>query len=89
VSACDSPWLLRLRDTLYVQSERYRQISVPLSRRARDLNAEHQAIADAALSRDAELAKARMTEHVRETTRILIDARVVELAPSGASKSAA
>jgi len=28
VSACDSPWLLRLRETLYAQSERYRRLSV-------------------------------------------------------------
>jgi DNA-binding GntR family transcriptional regulator len=89
VSACDSPWLLRLRETLYVQSERYRQLSVPLARRKRDLNTEHQAIADAALARNAELAKRLMVEHIGKTTRILLEAKVVELMPPAESESAA
>ena len=54
VSACASPWRLRLRDLLYDQSERYRRLSAPSSsRKARDLLSEHRAIMDATLARDA------------------------------------
>jgi DNA-binding GntR family transcriptional regulator len=78
VAACDSPWLLRLREILYAQSERYRQLSVPLDRRNRDVNAEHQAIADAVIARDTDRARRLLTEHIARTTRILLEAKVVE-----------
>ncbi|TWC76366.1 GntR family transcriptional regulator [Rhizobium sp. SJZ105] len=77
VSACDSPWLLRLRATLFTQSERYRRVSVPLDRDDRDLHGEHKAIADAAIARDTVRAVAEMRAHLEKTTRILIMADVV------------
>jgi len=73
VAASDSPWLLRLRATLYAQSERYRRLSVPLAEITRDLNQEHQEIMDAALARDAGRAKILMTRHLELTTRILLE----------------
>lgn len=76
VGACDSPWLLRLRDILYAQSERYRSVSVPLSRVNRDIAAEHKAIADAVLAHDADAACEAMRDHLALTTRILIEADV-------------
>ena len=77
VAACDSPWLLRLRAILYVQSERYRRLSKPLDRENRDVGAEHKAIADAAIARDAAAATAAMRAHLETTTRILLTAEVV------------
>ncbi len=77
VSACDSPWLLKIREMLYAQSERYRSVSVPLDRRQRDIAAEHKAIADAALARDTGAATRAMREHLNLTTRILVDSDVV------------
>ncbi len=77
VAACDSPWLLRLRETLFTQSERYRRVSVPLDRVGRDLHGEHKAIADAAIARDAGRATKEMRAHLEKTTRILIKADVV------------
>ncbi|MBL0371901.1 FCD domain-containing protein [Rhizobium sp. KVB221] len=77
VAACDSPWLLRLRETLFTQSERYRRVSVPLDRMGRDLHGEHKAIADAAIARDVVRATAEMRAHLAKTTRILIKAGVV------------
>lgn len=73
VAACDSPWLLRLRATLYAQSERYRRLSVPLAEIARDLNREHQDIIDAAFARDSGRARTLMTRHLELTTRILLE----------------
>ena len=80
VAACDSPWLIRLRELLYVQSERYRQMSVPLARLARNVNAEHQAIADAIIGRDTALSERLMSEHLDKTTKILIDAHIMDAA---------
>ena len=73
VRGCDSPWLLRLRETLYAQSERYRRLSVPMAGRVRDLGREHRAIMDAVLARDAGQAKALMAQHLDRTTRVLLE----------------
>lgn len=73
VAGCDSPWLLRLRGILYVQSERYRRLSVPLADVARDLNGEHRGIMEAALARDPEHARTLMTRHIEMTTRVLLE----------------
>ena len=78
VAACDSPWLLRLRELLFVQSERYRRVSVPLDRTTRDLVAEHREIADAAVARDAKMATEAIRAHLEKTTRILIQSDVVK-----------
>jgi len=73
VAACDSPWLLRMRDWLYAQSERYRYLTVPLSSGDRDLVHEHAQIVDAALARDADRAVTLLTGHLMATARLLID----------------
>jgi DNA-binding GntR family transcriptional regulator len=72
VSACGSRWLLRLRDQLDAQCERYRRASVALKHAERDLGAEHRAIAAAALDRDAEATAALTAAHYRRTTDILV-----------------
>lgn len=68
VAACDSPWLLRLREQLYLQSERYRLIAASTIRHdQRDLACEHQAILDAVIARDAERTVPLITEHFAQT----------------------
>ena len=78
VAACDSPWLLRLRELLFVQSERYRRVSVPLDRTTRDLVGEHREIAEAAVARDPKKATEAIRAHLEKTTRILIQSDVVK-----------
>ena len=73
VGACDSPWLLKLREMLYDQSERYRRLSVPLAEVARDLGAEHRELVDAALARDTALVQRLLARHLETTTQILLD----------------
>lgn len=73
VASCDSPWLLRIRDMLFAQSDRYRHLSVPLRRSHRDVNAEHKAILDATIADDADKACALLAEHFNATTQILLD----------------
>ena len=74
VAACGSPRLLSLRTMLSEQAERYRRFSIPLDDRARDVGEEHQRIVDAVLSRDADTAAALVADHLRATTRILLEA---------------
>lgn len=67
VSACGSEWLLRFWNQLVDHSQRYRKIRLKGPLVARDVQAEHQAILDAVLKRDAQLAVALMDSHLRET----------------------
>src|SRR3546814_17739013 len=69
VAACDSNWLNRLRTWLYDQSERYRYLTVPLSRKERDVAYEHENLVQAALNRDADRAVALLGEPLAKTAR--------------------
>ena len=83
VAACDSPWLLRMRDWLYAQSERYRYLTVPLANRERDLVHEHSDIVTATLSRDADRAVSLLAEHLAATARLLTNAQEGTLSDAG------
>lgn len=79
VGGCDSRWLLRLRDQLYDQSERYRRRSVSLAPNARNISKEHQDLAAAVLDRDADKAAALLAAHLAVTTDILLAAEANEV----------
>ncbi|WP_079566194.1 hypothetical protein [Bradyrhizobium erythrophlei] len=64
VAARDSPWLLRIREQLFLQGERYRPINIRMSSDDRDLRGEHSQHAEAVLSRDVSLATERMTNRL-------------------------
>ena len=67
VSACDSPWLIKLQDLLYHQAERYRRVSLSASRGKRFVHDEHEAIFEATLARNA-LRACRLThDHLMRT----------------------
>jgi DNA-binding GntR family transcriptional regulator len=76
VEGCNSPWLLNLHSLLYAQSERYRRLSVPFAARSRKVNEEHQAIVNATLARDTEVAVRLLVAHLETTTHILLNAVV-------------
>lgn len=79
VANCDSPWLLRIREQLYFQSERYRRFSVPLSSVKRDTQKEHKIIADLTMAGKTDEACDALSKHLELTTNILIDADVTEV----------
>ena len=54
VSACGLEWLMRFRNTLYEQSERYRRMAVAIKSTGRDIDAEHRAIVEAVLAGDVD-----------------------------------
>ncbi len=72
VSGCPNRWLMRMHDILYQQSERYRQLSVPLAVNERDVEGEHQRIVDAVLSRDIQCAQEQIAEHLNATAELLL-----------------
>lgn len=71
VEACDSPWLMRIRELLFIHSERYRVLSINLDRP--HLDTEHHDIAEAVIARDSERAVALLSEHVKLTARIILE----------------
>jgi DNA-binding GntR family transcriptional regulator len=72
-AACDSLHLLRVRKHLYLQSERYRRLSLPLSRGMRDLVAEHQLLTQAVLDRDTKTAVALIRDHIARTADVILE----------------
>lgn len=71
VAACDSAWSLRLRALLYAQSERYRRLTLSTARLERDVDAEHRALVEAALARDAGQACHLLAEHLSLTAALV------------------
>jgi DNA-binding GntR family transcriptional regulator len=77
VEACPSQYLLRFRERLYTLTERYRNLAANLyasGTRERNIAEEHQAIAEAAVSRDADLASSLLADHLGTTADVLIEA---------------
>lgn len=67
IAACPSRWIRHFQHILYQQSERYRRISLFRQPIQRDIHAEHQAIFDTTLARDATRATAILSEHILRT----------------------
>jgi DNA-binding GntR family transcriptional regulator len=85
VDGCGSPLLRQLRRSLYDAAELYRRWSVPFDQGRRDVAAEHHALCEATLARDAERAVGLLTEHIRRTTRILLEAGLDAAPTAGAA----
>jgi len=77
LAACGSPWRLEFFDRLYAATERYRIPVLATSRMygqpGRDVQAEHGALADAALSRDAVTATRLLKAHYEKTALSIRD----------------
>jgi DNA-binding GntR family transcriptional regulator len=84
VAGCRSAWMHRFRASLYLQTERYRQLSVPLRTIHRDVAGEHAALCEAALAGDADRACELMRSHLMRTTEILLNSPLLAAAPSAA-----
>lgn len=67
--ACNSPWTLEFFERLYAATERYRiPVLLAATRPAgRDVQAEHKALAEATLDRDADKAVAVLRDHYLRT----------------------
>lgn len=74
VSRCTSSWILSMLETLDRHSERYRRAALT-SNRPRDVHAEHTALMDAALARDADRAAALLADHLAATVAVIAETR--------------
>lgn len=72
VGGCPNGWMLRMREMLYQQSERYRQFAVAQTTTQRDTNAEHKALEVAVLNRDVAAAQEAITSHLARTAEMLL-----------------
>lgn len=84
VAACRSPWLMRLRELMFAQAERYRFLAKTRDDRAAKKNIEHRAIMEAALARDTPLAVRLLDEHIRETADTVIESGILDQAAPAA-----
>lgn len=73
ISGCPSAWMRRFCTTMREQTARYRALSAGLGRHAeqRDVDAEHGAIVDAIVQRDADRACALLSDHFAATTKLV------------------
>jgi len=74
VSACDSPMLLEMCQSLHDAAELYRRLAYRKQRVHKDPDREHKRLVDAALSRDVERATSLLAKHYEETTRVCLEA---------------
>ncbi|MGM7671617.1 GntR family transcriptional regulator [Microbacterium sp. A93] len=72
-AACSSPRLLAFRGQLYDQSEIIRQMAKLNTGDKRNVAAEHKAIADAVIARDADTAVQLLSNHIDATRRACVD----------------
>jgi len=71
LGACRSRWLHHMHGILFQQSERYRRISLAHREVHRDVHAEHAALLDAVLARDAERALRVAGDHIDRTLQVV------------------
>ncbi|MBB4368373.1 DNA-binding GntR family transcriptional regulator [Bradyrhizobium sp. cir1] len=65
--ACDSAWMLRVRDLLFAHNERYLDLARKTDRGNRDAAREHRELMEAALARDTDRAVAAIAAHIGKT----------------------
>ena len=89
VAACGSMKLLQIRFHLYELAERYRRYSAPIANeKKRDAGAEHQAMFDAAVARNAPLAGRLIAEHLRCTASLIVNSSRLASEKAAASDEA-
>ncbi len=76
LAACPSSTLRDMAETLRERAERYRALARPVAYPGRDVAAEHEAIAEAALAREPGKAIARLQDHYQLTAGFLRSALV-------------
>jgi DNA-binding GntR family transcriptional regulator len=70
-AACGSRWVLHMLNILHHHTERYRRLALDDRSIPRDVHAEHEALMEATLARDADTACAIAAAHIQRTTDVL------------------
>jgi DNA-binding GntR family transcriptional regulator len=84
-AACGSPWLLRLREQLNVQNQRYLWLSLKLTGGRRAADEEHRRLTEAVLARDFARVPGLIHDHFLVTTTNLLSSPLL----AGAAPTAA
>jgi DNA-binding GntR family transcriptional regulator len=75
IGACDSPWLLRLCQTMTLQYERYRRsviTGMTLSEKLyEEIEQEHRSLSQAVLARDDKLSTQLLTNHFQHVVQLI------------------
>ena len=71
LAACPSRWTLHFLSILYQQSERYRRLVLGNPTVPRDVHAEHRALLEATLQRDAKTACRLLIHHIEKTLEVV------------------
>ncbi len=89
LSACNSPWTMDFVERLYAATERYRLLVLLAAGlpAGRDVQAEHSALAEATLDRDADRAVRLLEQHYQRTADDLT--QVIDLRKETRSRKAA
>jgi DNA-binding GntR family transcriptional regulator len=74
LNGCPNSRLRAIASGLRDSAELYRRWSVPLSAERRDVAAEHRAVLEAVVDRDADQAASTLKEHISHTTQLLLEA---------------
>lgn len=69
ISACDNPWLFRMRNTLYAQAKRYRGLSESSKH---EICKEFKTLLNACLNRDSNTAEKLLSEHMLNRAKTLM-----------------
>jgi DNA-binding GntR family transcriptional regulator len=86
LAACDNAWLLRLRDTLHAQTERYRQVCMVAAPKKLDFRDGYAAIVAAALKRDVDQAVNLLTERLSTNAQLMRSALLKSAVPGAATR---
>jgi DNA-binding GntR family transcriptional regulator len=70
IAACDSQWLIDFDAMLFEQAARYRSLSAR-SKKGREVNKEHKAIADAVIARNVGEAIRLLNAHINHTSELV------------------
>jgi DNA-binding GntR family transcriptional regulator len=81
-AGCGSPWLLRLREQLNVQNQRYLWLSLKLSGGRRAADEEHRRLAEAVLARSFATVPTLISDHFLVTTNSLLESPLLNAAPA-------
>lgn len=73
ISACHSPWLMRIAGLVNDQFDRYRRMAVDNSLSGTPTSLEHQKIMEAALKRDADAAVQLLREHIDDARALIVE----------------
>ena len=87
LAGCQSPWLLRVCALLDDQAARYRNLAgLALSQAERDIAAEHQALLNATMARDAVTACRLLARHFQATADAILESGLRDSEPASAAR---